>query len=126
MGLRHGPKAVIKEDTAVVYLLSDDGYSRQYELDLMRQVNAEHKPIAQIAVSKQPINDPDIKLDLQVNCPECSPFSKNPYTYTAYVIIGQLLGYFFSLEHGLNPDSPSVSGVIHRVVDGVKIYKPVK
>jgi tagatose-6-phosphate ketose/aldose isomerase len=126
MGLRHGPKAVIKDDTVVVYLLSDDDYSRQYELDLMRQINAEHNPIAQIAVSKKPVDDPKVKLDLQVNCPSCSPFSKNPYTYVAYVIIGQILGYHFSLEHGLNPDSPSVSGVISRVVNGVKIYKQTK
>ena len=126
MGLRHGPKAVIKDDTAVIYLLSDDEYSRKYEFDLMRQINAEHKPIAQIAVSKKPVADPDIKLDFQVNSPDCRPFSENPYTYTAYVIIGQILGYHFSLEHGLNPDSPSVSGVISRVVNGVKIYKPTK
>ncbi|MCI2082970.1 MAG: SIS domain-containing protein [Bacteroidales bacterium] len=122
MGLRHGPKAVIKDDTLVVYLLSDDEYSRLYEYDLMRQINAEHNPMAQVAVSKKRVEDEGIKLDMQVNAPDCSPFSANPYTYVAYVIIGQILGYHFSLHHGLNPDSPSVSGVISRVVSGVKLY----
>ena len=40
-----------------------------------------------------------------------------------YVLAGQLLGYFFSLSKGLNPDKPSVRGTISRVVSGVKIYE---
>jgi tagatose-6-phosphate ketose/aldose isomerase len=126
MGLRHGPKSVIKKDTVVIYLLSDDEYSRKYEYDLMRQVNAEHSPAAQIAVSKKPVVDSGIRLDLQVNSPECSPFSENPFTYIADVLIGQIVGYCLSMERGFNPDSPSADGVISRVVSGVKIYKPGK
>jgi tagatose-6-phosphate ketose/aldose isomerase len=38
------------------------------------------------------------------------------------VIVGQLLGLFFSIRNGLTPDSPSPSGVISRVVSHVKIY----
>ena len=33
------------------------------------------------------------------------------------------VGYYASLAHGLNPDAPSVSGNIHRVVEGVTIYE---
>jgi tagatose-6-phosphate ketose/aldose isomerase len=40
------------------------------------------------------------------------------------VIAGQLLGLFRSLEEGLKPDSPSEAGIIHRVVEGVKVYDP--
>jgi tagatose-6-phosphate ketose/aldose isomerase len=42
----------------------------------------------------------------------------------AYVIVGQLLGLFTSLQLGLSPDDPSPSGVIHRVVEGVRVYDP--
>jgi tagatose-6-phosphate ketose/aldose isomerase len=35
----------------------------------------------------------------------------------------KLLGYYASLAHGLTPDAPSVSGNIHRVVEGVTIYE---
>ena len=38
------------------------------------------------------------------------------------VTVGQMLGMFKSLDRGLKPDSPSVEGVIHRVVEGIKIY----
>ena len=34
----------------------------------------------------------------------------------------QLLGYNVSLLSGLNPDSPSPDGIIHRVVQGVRIH----
>ena len=47
---------------------------------------------------------------------------KNEYACIPYVLVGQLLGYFKSENLGLNPDEPSVSGNISRVVEGVKIY----
>jgi len=34
----------------------------------------------------------------------------------------QCLGFYKSLELGLNPDSPSLDGTITRVVEGVTIY----
>jgi len=40
-----------------------------------------------------------------------------------FVLVGQLLGFYASKAHGLNPDAPSVSGNIHRVVEGVTIYE---
>jgi tagatose-6-phosphate ketose/aldose isomerase len=45
------------------------------------------------------------------------------YGIVPFVVVGQLLGYYASLAHGLNPDAPSVSGNIHRVVEGVTIYE---
>ena len=44
--------------------------------------------------------------------------------HPVYVMVGQLLGLFASLQPGLRPDSPSASGIIHRVVQGVKVYDP--
>jgi len=41
-----------------------------------------------------------------------------------YVIVGQLLGLFASLRLGLRPDNPSESGIIHRVVEGIRVYDP--
>jgi tagatose-6-phosphate ketose/aldose isomerase len=38
------------------------------------------------------------------------------------VVVGQLLGLFACLARGLKPDMPSVSGVIGRVVEGVRIH----
>ena len=38
------------------------------------------------------------------------------------IIPAQILGFYKSLQIGLMPDAPSVSGAISRVVQGVKIY----
>jgi len=38
------------------------------------------------------------------------------------IIPAQMLGFFKSLQLGLDPDSPSVSGAISRVVQGVIVY----
>lgn len=124
MGLRHGPKAVINEETLVVFLLSEDPYIRQYELDLIDQVDKENHPAAQIIVSTVPSGVSGCKIDFEIDAPDASEaLLGGDYKYVPYVLIGQLLGYFFSLSKGLNPDSPSVRGTISRVVSGVKIYE---
>ena len=120
MGLRHGPKAVVNEQTLVVYLLSDDPYTRRYELDLIDQVSRENQPAAQIVVSLDPSGVQDI--DFEINAPDVAALQSVQYKCVPYVLVGQLLGYFFSLSKGLNPDKPSVRGTISRVVNGVQIY----
>ncbi|MBO4535819.1 MAG: SIS domain-containing protein [Bacteroidales bacterium] len=122
MGLRHGPKAVVNEQTLVVYLLSDDPYTRRYEYDLIDQVGKENKPAGQIIVSLTPSGITEA-IDLEINAPVSEELLAGEYKYVPYVLAGQLLGYFFSLAKGLNPDKPSVRGTISRVVSGVKIYE---
>lgn len=122
LGFRHGPKAVINEDTLLVYLFSPEKFVRQYETDLVRQINVNNHVVAQIAVSvEEKINIEGVKFDLNVYLSELSG-SDNEYCFIPYVLIGQLLGFYKSLVLGLNPDNPSVSGNIARVVEGVKIY----
>ena len=118
MGLRHGPKAVINEETLVVYLLSGNPYTRTYELDLVDQVGKENHPAAQIVVAVTPSGITE-GVDLEINAP--SPV-EGDYQWVPYVLVGQLLGYFFSLSKDLDPDHPSARGTISRVVSGVKIY----
>ena len=122
LGLRHGPKAVIKDDTLVVYLLSDKPYTRQYELDLIRQVGAQHHPAGQVIVSTVPSGYEGEGIDFELNGASGSLPAAGAYRYIPYVLVGQLLGYFFSVARGLSPDNPSVSHTISRVVSGVKIY----
>jgi tagatose-6-phosphate ketose/aldose isomerase len=123
LGFRHGPKAVVNNKSIVVYLMVDDEKVQRYERDLVRQVDANNKPVAQIIVvaGKQPALD-GVNADLVVRMPY-GPDVNDFYGIVAYVLVGQLLGYYASLSHGLNPDAPSVSGNIHRVVEGVTIYE---
>jgi tagatose-6-phosphate ketose/aldose isomerase len=122
LGIRHGPRAAIHDDTLVTYFLSGDPHVRRYELDLVRGNRDQGVGLAHLIVADRTEEvegladhviafDTDGKLDL--------PDHALPPVAT---IAGQLLGPFASLEHGLKPDAPSAGGVIHRVVQGVTIY----
>lgn len=123
LGFRHGPKAVVNSKSIVVYLMTEKEEVQRYERDLVKQVDGNNKPVAQIIViaGKKP-ELPDVKADLVVAMP-FGPEETCYYGIVPYVLVGQLLGYYASLAHGLNPDAPSVSGNIHRVVEGVTIYE---
>ena len=123
LGFRHGPKAVVNDKSIVVYLMVDDEKVQRYERDLVRQVDANNKPVAQVIViaGKKPELE-GVKADLVVQMPY-GPEENDFYGIVAYVLVGQLLGFYASHAHGLNPDAPSVSGNIHRVVEGVTIYE---
>ncbi len=123
LGFRHGPKAVVNSKSIVVYLMTDQEEVQRYERDLVKQVDANNTPVAQIIVigGKAP-ELPGVKADLVVKMPY--GYAENEhYGIVPFVVVGQLLGYYASKAHGLNPDAPSVSGNIHRVVEGVTIYE---
>ena len=122
LGFRHGPKAVVNEKSILVYLLSDDEHVQRYERDLIKQVAANNHVVAQVIVTTgKRVEIEGVNADLQVVMPHTSE-EAGIYTLLPYVIVGQLLGFYASVAHGLCPDTPSVSGNIHRVVEGVKIY----
>ena len=124
LGFRHGPKAVVNNKTLLVYLFDDDENSRKYEYDLVRQINSGNKGIAQIALSHKPLNISNVNFDLNVCFGKAEKSEAQiEYLCIAEVMLAQLLGYYKSLSLGLDPDNPSVSGTISRVVEGVKIYK---
>lgn len=109
----------MKEDSLLVYLVSRDPAVRRYEEDLIRQIDANNRTAAVVAVSAEPYAVGGVSFDLNVvlGGGDTGVYGCIPYVFTA-----QLLGYYKSLDRGLNPDSPSVSGNIHRVVEGVTIY----
>jgi len=123
LGLRHGPRAAVHDDTLVVCFLSSEAQVRRYEFDLIRSNRAQGIGLAHLLVADRAdaeleqladqviAYDPNGKLALPDDA--LSP---------VVTIVGQLLGLFASLEHGLKPDTPSAGGVISRVVQGVTIY----
>ncbi len=118
LGFRHGPKAVIDKDTLLIYLFSSNDFVRQYETDLVKQINKNNQVVAQIAVAAGKKCDIEgVKFDLNISLDNLSE-----YCFIPYVLVGQLLGFYKSQTMGLDPDNPSVSGNIARVVEGVSIY----
>lgn len=121
MGFRHGPKAVVDENTLIVYLFSNDNYVNQYEVDLVNANVSGRKNLFTIGVMEQEIKVPG--MDLQIILSDNGKNIQEDFMSVVSVLPAQLLGFYKSLNLGLNPDSPSKSGMIHRVVQGVKVYQ---
>jgi tagatose-6-phosphate ketose/aldose isomerase len=126
-GLRHGPEALIDENTIVVAFLSDHPYVQRYELDLLLELREKGLGRATLVSCSaatdmiQDLSDFVIAYD-----PEERYELPDDLTPPVHVITGQLLGLFKSMQLGFKPDAPSETGVIHRVVKGVKVYDPVR
>ncbi len=121
LGFRHGPKAVINEKTLLAFLFSNDSYVRQYEIDLVNDVNSGEKGIFRIGVMEDNI---DVDLDLKIilkRDKNAEPIRECLLTVVS-VLPAQIIGFFKSLYLGLKPDTPSESGTITRVVRGVRLY----
>ncbi len=121
LGFRHGPKAVINPKTLMVYLLSSDKYVAQYEIDLVKAVNLGERGIFSIGIMEKDNSEIDVDLKVLLSSTDYHTIDSDFFP-VCYVLVGQLLGFYKSLQLNLNPDSPSKSGTITRVVQGVKIY----
>ena len=121
LGFRHGPKALVNPDSLLVYLLSSKPEIQQYELDLIRQIKANNDVKASIIVcQRKPALEEDCyDLCVEIGLPESVA---DYYACVSYIFVGQLMGFFKSIATGLCPDSPSISGNISRVVEGVTLY----
>jgi len=118
LGFRHGPRAVINEDTLIVYLFSSDEHVFLYERDLSISIDSDARNIPTLSYN-QHIALKNSVLDIAFTN---SDNKVNELAFVGAALVGQLLGFFQSLYLGLQPDNPSVSGAISRVVQGVTIY----
>ena len=117
LGLRHGPMSFVRQDTVVLCLLSSDPVRRAYEFDLIRELSA--KKIGYlVAIADSTATGDLFAQTIPAIAPQLDDTLRTPYE----IVCTQLLGYHLSLQIGLNPDNPSPSHVINRVVSGVKIY----
>ncbi|HEV7330832.1 MAG TPA: SIS domain-containing protein [Flavisolibacter sp.] len=119
LGFRHGPRAVLNEDSLIVYLFSKDDHVQLYEWDLCKSIDADSRNIPTVGFNQ---DADDLKNSLLAIPFAKSDEKKNELTFINAALVGQLLGFFHSIYLGLQPDSPSVTGSINRVVQGVTIY----
>lgn len=120
LSFRHGPKAVVDSTTLIVYLFSNVDYVNLYEQDLVKTIKMAQKDMYTIAIGEA--NDLHIEFDLKILLSSGHERLSEEFLTICSVLPAQILGFFKSLDLGLSPDSPSVSGTITRVVQGVVIY----
>ncbi|HEY1399735.1 SIS domain-containing protein [Roseateles sp.] len=120
LGFRHGPKTVLNDRTLVLIVLSNDSYTRRYDLDLLRELRRQGRGRI-VALSTSALNAEDalaaddVLLDLPVNAPDLA-------LAPVALVFAQCLALLASLKLGITPDNPSASGTVTRVVSGVIIH----
>jgi len=121
LGFRHGPRAVVDESTLITYLLSNNAYARQYEIDLIKAIDESLTKPKSVGVGHG-IHALGLNFDFVINIPDCASNIPEEFYSVFYILPAQIIGFYKSLELGLEPDSPSKGGSISRVVQGVTIY----
>jgi tagatose-6-phosphate ketose/aldose isomerase len=120
LGFRHGPKVVIDQKTLVFLLFSNQTHVLPYEKDLLLELNSGTKPLYMAGLIESGsldgrldelfvLSDSDIQID-------------EDFLPVCFILPAQMLGFYKSLQLGLDPDMPSKSGTISRIVKGVVIY----
>lgn len=120
LGFRHGPKAVTNENTIMIFIFSNIDYVNQYERDLIHSMQNGKKPMLTIGISEKKL--PGLKFDVEIVFSGSGKIIDEELLPVCSVIPAQLLGFYKSIDLGLDPDDPSVSRAISRVVENVTIY----
>lgn len=120
LGFRHGPKAVIDDTTLVFYIFSNDEYVSKYERDLVDSMKKGQSPLMEAGIMENRL--PGIHLGQILYLSENGNRLSEEYLAVCCVLPAQILGFYKSLDLGLQPDTPSATGAITRVVEGVQIY----
>lgn len=123
LGLRHGPMSFIHDDTLVVAFLSSETVTRAYELDLLNELDRKRLGLGKLIIGEN-IPASVVRRRDEVLSYEGSMKLHDDDLACLCVVAGQLLAFFRCLETGLQPDSPSESGVINRVVEKFKLHTP--
>jgi tagatose-6-phosphate ketose/aldose isomerase len=120
LGLRHGPMASLDHNTLFVAFLSANEKVLNYEMDLLAEIGRKSLVQTRVAVIAGS-HHPQLNNLAEHVFVHPSPI-EDDYRPPLDVMLGQLLGLFFSLRCGLKPDCPSPNGAISRVVQNVLIH----
>jgi tagatose-6-phosphate ketose/aldose isomerase len=119
LGFRHGPKTIVTRETLIFVFVSNDPYTRRYDLDLLRELRSEGLAGRVIAITAQ-LQDAVAEGEYLL-VPHAAEAGDGDLYYP-YIVCGQLYAFHRSLSLGNKPDEPSNSGTVSRVVRGVTIH----
>ncbi|MBL8271287.1 SIS domain-containing protein [Steroidobacter sp.] len=118
LGFRHGPKTIINDRTLVVVMLSNDSYTRAYDLELLAELRRDARAGAILALSGSHAGLPEGDNVIYDGLRDASDLE----LALAHIAVGQTYALLQSLALGLTPDRPNAAGVVNRVVQGVNIH----
>lgn len=126
LGFRHGPKSVVDDETVSVIYISNDEYTRQYDLDLAKEMLAHKKNDRVVIVGDNIEEDILNKADYVFNVENINYTVENEVLLPLQqIIFGQMLSFLKSVNLGITPDNPCPTGEVNRVVQGVILHELV-
>lgn len=118
-GFRHGPKSLVDRETLVVVFVSSHPYTRQYDLDLLAELRRDRQAMRVVAIAAE--TDPVVEAGPHILLPPARTFIDMEQAF-CFLMYAQVFALSQSLRVGNTPDTPSASGTVNRVVQGVVIH----
>ncbi|MGA4666025.1 SIS domain-containing protein [Enterobacter ludwigii] len=118
-GFRHGPKSLVDRETLVVVFVSSHPYTRQYDLDLLAELRRDRQAMRVVAIAAE--TDPVVEAGPHIMLPPARTFIDMEQAF-CFLMYAQVFALSQSLRVGNTPDTPSASGTVNRVVQGVVIH----
>lgn len=123
LGFRHGPKSILNDSSLIVLFMSQDPYTRKYDLDILRELAAADSGMKIAVLSETADEEVEGLADwfIPIN-KDGEALGSDFHLALVYVTFAQVLALKKSISLGITPDNPSPDGAISRVVKGVTIY----
>lgn len=118
-GFRHGPKSLVDNETLIVVYISSHPYTRQYDLDLLAELRRDDQAMRVVAIAAE--SDSLIEAGPHILLPPARHFIDTELAF-CYLMYAQVFALTQSITVGNTPDTPSRSGTVNRVVQGVVIH----
>lgn len=122
LGFRHGPKAVLTDDTLVVVLRSVDDYTSRYDDDLVAELGAALDPRQLVVLGARPLPPEVGAVAGWTWHAEGLDGLGDAQVAVVHAVFAQLFALRSSVVRGLTPDNPFPSGEVNRVVRGVVVH----
>ena len=120
MGLRHGPKSFLDKKTIVFDFVSNNTYTRQYDLDILNEIRDDQIVPLVMAVGQEKEGQDFSGESFMFSNKELLP---DAYLALPDVMFGQTIALLTSIKVNNKPDTPSPTGTVNRVVKGVTIHE---
>ncbi|MEM5549228.1 SIS domain-containing protein [Pseudoalteromonas neustonica] len=108
LGFRHGPKSLVDDKTLIVLFGSNNNYTKQYDIDLLNELQSDNKAIAVHTLA----------LPSEASAEQLDDVFNGLY----YMVCAQIISFYKAWQLGITVDNPCPTGEVNRVVQGVTIY----
>ena len=124
LAFRHGPKSIVTDNTLIIAYMSNNDYTRKYELDLLKEFKNESGDKKVVVIDNRDDEEVRVNSDFYYTYNN-NEMAKNEDVFSnfGYIYIAQVYAFLKSLKYEINPDNPCPTGEVNRVVQGVILHK---